>query len=219
MDEARFEDLLTRLADVQRARLAAPRGPGRTLYRWILRHFGDTAAAPSPEVVKEWAVELDADLHDLLTQLVGLDLIDADPDAFRVSGAYPFAEGDRGHHVTVAGTHHVHAYCATGALGIPALLGRDATITSIDPGTGRQVRVQIDGEETNWQPSRAAVAVPSLAGLNGEAGAVYCPTTNFYVDAEAAHAYAITHQLDLEILTMPQALRGANAVFGRVLKR
>jgi len=154
VDETQFEELMTRLADVRRTRPLAPSGAARTLHRWILRHFGDTATAPPPEVVKEWAIELDVNLRDLLTQLIRLELIDADPDTTRVSGAYPFAENDHGHGVTVAGVHVVHAYCATGALGISALLGRDVSITSTDPGTGQEVRVQVLGQRASWQPSQ-----------------------------------------------------------------
>lgn len=225
MDDIRFTQLLTRLVGVQRARLATPRGPARTLHRWILRHFGDTSAAPSPDVVQEWEVELGADLPDLLAQLVALDLIDADPDAARIRGAYPFAGGDRGHRVTVSGVLDVHAYCATGALGIPALLGRDVTIASTDPQTGQQIRVQVNGRRASWQPAKAAVSVPSLDSLNHEhhqqarTGAVFCPTASFSVDADAARAYATARRLDQEILTIPQALRGADIVFGSLLKR
>lgn len=40
---------------------------------------------------------------------------------------------------------------------------------------------------------------------------------NFYRDADTAASYAAEHGLKLEILTIGQAIRAANAVFGDLL--
>lgn len=212
MDDSQFVDLLAAVTEAHHARLTALTRPAQTLHRWILRHFADTASAPHPQVVKEWGADLDADTGDLLAVLVGVDLVEADPEELRIDGAYPFAGDDRGHHVEIAGGPAVHAYCAIDALGIPSMLGRDAAITSADPRDGQTVRVDVHNGQARWRPDGAVVSLPLALVSTGQPaplGDVCCPSINFY---------AGDHGLDLEALTMSQALRCADAIFGDLLK-
>ena len=47
--------------------------------------------------------------------------------------------------------------CAIDALGIPAMLGTDAVITSSDPLTGEPVTVTFTGGRASWDPPGAVV--------------------------------------------------------------
>ncbi|MQA85739.1 MAG: hypothetical protein GEV03_14225 [Streptosporangiales bacterium] len=107
--------------------------PVRTLHRRILQHFADTGGPPAPDTVRTWSTRLDVDTRDALAQLVTADLVEAEPSAGRVHGAYPFVAQPRGHQVRIDGGPTAQAYCAIDALGVPAMLGRDVTITSPDP--------------------------------------------------------------------------------------
>src|SRR6266536_1670989 len=66
-----------------------------------------------------------------------------------LAGAYPFVANPRGHQVHLTGGLTVQAYCAIDALGIPAMLDQDATITSTTRSPGCR------------SPSRSATAAPT----------------------------------------------------------
>lgn len=230
MDATRFEQALTELTGTMSARRKDFTEPVVALHQRLLRHFADTGAAPTTDIVRAWAGELDIDPAEALDQLTRADLIEADPPSARVVGVYPFIDGSRGHQVHIADGPTAQAYCAVDALGVPPMLGRPATITSRDPHSGDEIRVTVDGGHTSWEPPQAVVSTPAWAvehatapagdiEHNPSAGDTLCPTVNFFADTESAAAYQQAHRLDLEILTIPQALRAAQAVFGDLLEK
>lgn len=228
MDAIRFEQALHELKGTMSARRESFTEPVIAMHQRLLRHFADTGAAPTADVVRAWAGELDLDPTEALEQLTKADLIEADPSSARVVGVYPFVDGSRGHRVHIADGPTVQAYCAVDALGVPPMLGRSATITSRDPHTGDEVRVTLDGGHASWEPPQAVASIPAWAvgqvtapaediEQNPPAGDVICPTVNFYANTASAAAYQQAHRLDLEILTIPQAVRTAQTVFGDLL--
>lgn len=189
-----------------------------TLHRRILRHFADTGSPPPARALQASAVQLGVGLRDALAQLVRVDLIQADPDGLHVVGAYPFASAPRGHRVDIAGGPTVEAYCAADALGISAMLERAVTITSRDPQSGVEVRVEVRGGEAMSEPAEAVVSIPTAPGGGGQAGDCCCPAVNFYASAASARTYEQVHGLSLDVLTVPQALQYGSAVFKSLLK-
>jgi hypothetical protein len=223
VDDARFRRFLV---DIERGMLDRRRElpiAQRTLHQRILSHFAVTGQAPAPPTIREWTAEFDVDSRVALAALVGADLAEADLDADRVLGAYPFVTESRGHHVEIEGGPTVEAYCALDALGISAMLRRSVTVMSRDPDSGFEVQVQVRGGRATWEPADAVVSVPAMeAGGQGDdppAADTSCPTVNFYAFPANAHAYERRTGVVLEILTIPQALRAGSAVFGRLLDR
>ena len=221
MEETRFQLYLDELGPVNARRSAAVAAPLRHLHRQILEHFASTGQGPTEDDVRGWAARAGIDIRQALTDLAAADLIETDGDSGRIRGAYPFTAYSSGHRVDIAGGPAVHAYCAIDALGIPAMLERDASITSRDPHSGAEIRIRVHAAEATWTPAGAVVSVPAagaLASADQPAADACCPTVSFYASAEAARAYQQQHGLTLEVLTVPQALRFASAAFGPLLR-
>jgi Alkylmercury lyase len=136
------EDLLLQRAAAgfptpSRRRQGLP-APIRELHRRVLGHFAASGQAPLRAILSAWAAELGVGLQDALGRLVEADLVEANPATGHLAGAYPLVASPRGHQVRLPGGLTMEAYCAIDALGIPAMLDQDATITSRDPLIGRR---------------------------------------------------------------------------------
>ncbi|MGH7912076.1 MAG: organomercurial lyase [Candidatus Dormibacteraceae bacterium] len=219
MDQLRFRELLAGVDSVSlRIRLRPLDGPVRTLYRRILTHFAGQGGAPTAQTLQTWAAELEVGVDEALAELVRVDLIQADPATQRVTSAYPFSDQPRGHRVEVEGGPTVQACCAADALGVAAMLHRPVTISSRDPQSGTEIRVEVRDGRPAWEPSEALVTIPvDEACAGGQAGDCQCPAVNFCASAASAEAYQRAHGLALEMLTVPQAHELGSAVFGGLL--
>jgi hypothetical protein len=191
--------------------------PVRDLHRRVLGHFATTGQAPPPATLAAWAAELGVALTDALGRLVDADLVEADATGGRVAGAYPFVGTSRGHEVRLPGGPTVQAYCAVDALGIPAMLDRDATITSPDPLTGVPITVQIKDGQAHWEPAGAVVGYCTDADEAGQAACCRCPLINFHASPATAQAWQDRHRQRLTVLSMPQAQELGAMVFGDLL--
>jgi hypothetical protein len=211
MNDDRFEQALAEAAEAC-ARWQRVPAPARELHVRILRHFAETGGPPTLDDPR-------ADKH-ALAQLIEADLVETDPDTGAIRGAYPFVAESRGHRVDIARGPTVESYCAIDTLGIPAMLGKDATIASRDPHSGEPVNVEVRGGRATWEPGDAVATVPmaELCDRQGrKAVDCVCPTTNFYASHANAEAYRRAHGLSLEILTIPQAQRLGTMTFGALL--
>jgi hypothetical protein len=189
----------------------------RLLHQGILRHFAQHATAPEPGRLREWAHQLDIELDEALDQLVAVDLVEADPAAGQLLGAYPFSAIPRGHKVQLAGGPTVEAYCAIDALGIPAMLDRDAVISSRDPHTSEPISITVVNGQASWRPDETVV----LLGSDHSCGASACSSCP-YITFHSSPASAATHlraaHLAVEILTQPQALAAGALLFGELMR-
>jgi hypothetical protein len=213
------------LADRARAGFPTPArrrqglpAPVRDLHRRVLGHFATTGQPPAPTTLAAWAAELGVGLADALGRLVAADLVEADPTGDRLAGAYPFVGTSRGHEVRLPDGLILQAYCAVDALGIPAMLDRDATITSHDPLTGVPVTVQIQGGKAHWEPAGAVVGYCTDAGAAGQAACCRCPLINFHASTASAQAWQARHRQQLTVLSVPPALELGAVVFGDLLR-
>lgn len=220
MNETRLSKALVEIESVglvARRRELAP--PLATLYQRILLHFAERGEPPEPVTLRTWAAELSIDTHDALASLTASDMVEAELETARITGAYPFASSERGHRVEIESGPIVQAYCAVDALGISAMLNRALTITSRDPSSGAQIRIGVDGTALTAEPPDAVVTVPAERTADQRAaGDCDCPQINFYRSATDARAYARTHGLDLDVLTVNQAHQLGVAVFGELLQ-
>ncbi len=218
MDEREFKQVLDGVTGELGRRQRALSEPQLRLHQMVVRHFADTAQAPSPAELRSWADELGIELAGALAELAALDLIECDADRALVHGAYPFTGHAAGYQAQIAGGATVESYCALDSLGISAMLGRDVTVTSTDPQTSEPVRVEVRGLEVNWYPSDAVVTMPSRFAAGGQAAQVCCPTVNFFARPASALAYQLEHGLELMVLTIGQAVQLAASAFGPLLQ-
>jgi hypothetical protein len=204
-------------ADNLLARRAALPGPVQQLHRRILESIATTGAPPTSAQLTGWAGELGIELSPTLRALADAELVFTDTETTTVTGGVPFAANNlSSHRVQITGGPTVAANCAVDALGIPAMLGRDAEIHSIDPHNGEPVVATSLQGTWQWQPESAVV----FLGSNGSSGPLTqscCPVINFFTDEDNARDYQRQHHLDGDVLTMPEAAEAGARVFGDLL--
>jgi hypothetical protein len=190
--------------------------PGlRSVHRQVLRHFATTGTAPTHADLAEVAAGTGLDSWAVLRRLAEDDLVAVD-EAGQLVAAYPFSPTPTPHVVEVAGVR-VYAMCAVDALGIPAMLGRDATITSTDPQTGQPVTVTVAGGVALFAPA-SSVVVFAVTGEGSRSVDTCCQTINFFTDPASAQAWIAGHSaLRATVLDQDSAVALGRDIFGPLL--
>ncbi|MGR7026179.1 organomercurial lyase [Geodermatophilus sp. URMC 62] len=200
-------------ADNLLRRRAALPGPVQQLHHDILEVIATTGTPPTSAQLTSWATELGLELTPVLRALADAELLFTGAEATAVTGGVPFAAyNTSAHRVQISGGPTVAANCAVHALGIPAMLGRDAEIHSTDPHSGEPVVATSREGTWRWQPEKAVVFIGSSG--SGRPTESCCPVINFFTDADNARAYRRQHHLDGDVLTMPGAAAAGALVFG-----
>jgi hypothetical protein len=214
-------------------RIKAVSPTGRVVHRAILHGFAERGRPPTREALI--AVTDERDLDAALDELHDRDVVRLEKGR-QVLAAYPFSTRPTRHVVDIAGGPSVHAMCAIDALGIPAMLGRDATIRSTDPHNGRSVTVTVYNGQAAWMPDTTVVYVGAIGAAHTEdschpytagdaCGAPApvaercCTVLNFFTAPSGAHAWLADHpEVTGRLLTQEQALRLGADIFGRLLE-
>jgi hypothetical protein len=187
----------------------------RQVHRRILHHFAATGSAPTEPDLRPAADAAGLDTISALRELARLDIVAVDNDG-RLVAAYPFSPTPTAHRVTLGQTT-VFAMCAVDALGIPFMLGTDATITSTDPHTGEAVRVTIADGAASFQPAQTVVVYAAI-GAAGPSADTCCSTINFFTDTTNAHNWINNHRsLTATILDQDQVLTLGRDLFRPLL--
>lgn len=182
----------------------------------MLRHFATAGRAPDVALLEPVAAHAGRTARDVLAELDREDFLTLDEDG-RIRAAYPFSATPTSHRVRIDGGAEVFSMCAVDALGIPAMLGRDAVISSTDPVTGEPVTVTSMGGTTVWEPDSAVVFV-GRRGCSGPAAAVCCDTLNFFTSRASASTWSKRHPNVLgEIVGQARAEELGRQVFGPLL--
>ena len=176
--------------DLNKGCSAAALSPrARQVHRAVLAALAETGRAPGRDVLERLAADRGADQAAVLAELADRDVIVFDARG-EIRAAYPFSPVPTPIQVRWAGGPVTYAMCAIDALGISAMLGRPVTITAAEPGTGRLITVETDGDRARWKPKRAVV----FAGATGDD---CCPSVdracgyiNFFTCAQAACTWA-----------------------------
>jgi hypothetical protein len=200
-----------------RGRLAQVAGGWRAVHQAVLRGFAQTGTAPGAEALEAAAAPSGVAAGQVLAELAAEDFLTLDAGG-RISAAYPFSAAPTGVQVELPGGVTVSAMCAIDALGIPAMLGLDALITSTDPVTGAPIRVRFTDGAAAWEPGSAAV----FYGARPEAGpsaSVCCGYLRFFASRESAGQFAAGHpEAEGTILDQQAAQRLGEEIFGPLLR-
>ncbi len=201
---------------VDRPRRAATLPDGlREVHRTVLRHFAATGAAPSPDDLTRVAASAGLDPVTALRRLAGDDLVAVDQQGGLVA-AYPFSPTPTAHVVELGGVR-VWAMCAIDALGVPSMLGLNATITSADPQTGEPITVTVTDGVATFAPL-ATVVVYAAIGATGRSADTCCTTINFFTTAAHAEAWiAARPHLAATVLDQAAAVTLGRDIFGMLL--
>jgi hypothetical protein len=192
--------------------------PGRLVHQAILGAFASTGQSPSCAALDQVAGAAGVELAAALAELNGADLIVLDPRG-ELLAAYPFSAAPTPHRLALGSGVSVHAMCAIDALGVSAMLGQPVTVTSAEPDTGRQVTVQVDGDQATWQPPTALVLAAATSDCCAPSAQRTCGYINFFATDAAALTWAGHHpELSWALLDQPQALATAIAEFGPLLR-
>lgn len=202
-----------------RDRLAPCPGPVRELHTMVLRRFLETGSAPTRRWICQAASELGLDAS-AVGELAAADAMHIADDV--VSVAYPLAGRPTRHRVELDGAPAVYAMCATDALGIPPMTGRDGRIISTDPRDGQPIEVAVHDGTWSWSPAGAVVVVghDRQPAATSTSSVSVCPNSNFHVSRDSAEAYLVGHRdIDGEILDQQTAIDRARDNFGPILGR
>jgi hypothetical protein len=192
--------------------------PGRLVHQAILRAFARTGQAPSSSDLDQVADAAGVEPAAALAELETADLIVLDPCG-ELLATYPFSAAPTPHRLTLGSGVSVHAMCAIDALGVSAMLDQPVTVTSAEPDTGRQVTVQVDGDQATWQPPTAVVLAAATDDCRAPSAQRTCGYLNFFTTDAAALAWADDRpELSWALLDQPQALATAIAEFGPLLR-
>ncbi|GAA3137078.1 hypothetical protein JOF29_000042 [Kribbella aluminosa] len=191
--------------------------PLRELHRAILAAFVDSGAAPTVAWVTDRASLLGIDPGQALHDLDHADLVHTAEAVVTV--AYPFSGTPTRHRVQLEDGPAVWAMCAADALGIPAMTGRNATITSTDPHSGEAIGVEFHDGTWTWEPATTVVLVAGAAGC-GTAAEAACRYVDFFARAEHAQAHLQADPtLTGQIYDQASAIELGRTIFGPLLGR
>lgn len=197
-------------------RLAPIDGGLRAVQQAVLRSFATTGAPPEQAELETAAAPFAVPAARVLAELAAEDFFTLD-DAGRIQAAYPFSATATEHVVQIADGPTVWSMCAIDALGIPVMLGTDAVITSTDPLTGENIRVEFTGGKTTWQPATTVVYYGARPGT-GPAAAVCCGYLRFFTDLATAEQWTGQHaDISGAVLDQAEAERLGADIFGPLL--
>lgn len=196
-------------------RRATPADPAaRAVHRAILHTFA--AIGRPPAVADLEPVAGRGDATTVLRQLHEADVIRLDT-AGDIRVAYPFSATPTRHRVHLATGADVYAMCAIDALGMPAMLDVDATITTCDPATGETVTVTVANGQSIWEPP-TAVAYVGTTSHDGPSADTCCDHLNLFTDPANVTRWTAEHPaVDGEVLTGMEAERLGRQIFGGLL--
>ena len=209
-------DLLDPVGRGGRGRVA-PAGRGlRAVHQAVLRHFAATGRAPGREALEPVAAAAGRTAGEVLAELAREDFLTLDGGG-EIRAAYPFSAVRTRHRVRIDGAAEVWSMCAVDALGIPAMLGRDAVISSTDPVTGEPVTVTSTDGKTVWEPESAVVFI-GRRGRPGPAETVCCDALNFFTGPVSATTWSRRHpEVPGGIVAPARAGELARRTFGPLL--
>lgn len=184
-------------------RLAATGPDARAVYVVLLPAFAASGRPPGPDAIAV-GTGLSRDMvQAALAELAAADLVALGPDG-DVLGAFPLSAVVTRHRVQVQGRPVLHAMCAVDALGIPAMLGAAGTVTSADPATGQQIKVQITADGTLDVSPPEAVVLLARAG-DGPLASACCSVIDFHADRAVAEQVLLGPGTRGAVLTVVEA--------------
>ncbi|MEV5877318.1 alkylmercury lyase family protein [Streptomyces sp. NPDC052101] len=188
----------------------------RAVRQRILRHFAATGVTPDTQMLQAVAAGAGRSATDVLAELAAEDFLTLD-EAGNIRAAYPFSAIPTRHRVLLESGVEVWSMCAIDALGIPAMLGQDAVISSTDPVSGDPITITSTTGTFRWEPASAVVFLGHRPE-GGPAATACCDALNFFTDAANARAWTRRHpDVPGRIVDQPDAEHIGQQTFGPLL--
>ncbi|MFF0540563.1 organomercurial lyase [Streptomyces coelicoflavus] len=188
----------------------------RAVHQQILRHFAATGTAPGTRTLQPLAAEAGRSTTEVLTELAAQDFLTLD-ETGDIRAAYPFCAAPTRHRVRLEDGTQVWSMCGIDALGIPAMLGQDAVISSTDPVTGDPITVTSTGGLMRWEPASTVVFVGQRPE-GGPAATACCEALNFFTHTDNARTWTSRHpDVPGHVVDQPEAEHIGKQTFGPLL--
>lgn len=194
-------------------RLSATGAQEQALYGPLLTALTSGGSAPELATASAAAGLTQTQGHTALHRLAAVDLVALDGEGGLV-GVFPLSVGPSRHVVRLADGRTLHAMCAVDALGVPAMLGLPAVVTSTDPTTGTTITISVSDRGVLADPVGTAVLVARQG--EGSLASACCRVIDFYVDERAARAVLDSPGLNGAVLTLPNAHALGVALFAHL---
>ncbi len=189
----------------------------RRFYRWILRSLR-AGAPPTPDELAETATGLRLELEPTLAKLAREDLVHRDPNRGGILVTYPFSGRPTAHLVRFEDGIGAFAMCAIDALGIAPMFGEAIAITSHDPLTSEQIRIELEPDgHGSWQPEEAVVVCGATE--SSDSCTSCCPVLNFFATTDNATRWLAAHaDVRGAVISIDDAIVAGRIVFGDILE-
>ncbi len=189
----------------------------KRLYQAILRAFPQFGGPPGPAWLRARAGTLGLEAGAALGALAARGLVICDGATGALIAVHPFSGVPTPHRVAVTGAQPVYAMCAVDALGIPAMLGRNAVVESRDSLSGVPVRVKVRDGAAHWDPPGAVIVYCERRGVGPTANPC-CGAINFFESAASAAAYLRARpEIAGRVVSQAEAIEIGRRQFGGLL--
>lgn len=185
----------------------------------ILRTFAKTGNPPKvKEIMETVTVSSKREVTRAIRKLRNADILATQADA--IISAYPFSAVKTGHTIVFANGHSVNALCATDAMGVHFMLGKNITIRSRCPECGDEITLVLkDGRIASRNPAGAIeyVKIQNKCGCTAE---TCCPHINFFCRKGHLEQWKIKNPAfrNGEVYTLEEALEDGKMIFEDFLK-
>lgn len=196
------------------ARLSAQEDEVR---RTILRTFALGTTPTTASLLKQCGLS-SIKAREVLLRLMAMDLLSLDSTGETVLAAYPFSSVPTPHRVRLGG-RDVFALCAVDALGIPAMLGQTAEISSRCAHCGSKVEVQAQPDAlTHYHPCEIVVWFPESKDDSCPVAQSRCPNISFFCMHEHLEAWRRSsgHPQGV-VLSLLEAFEVGREIFGPLI--
>lgn len=184
--------------------------------RAVLRAYADSGRAPATAEIGAAGSLAPDEVASALRRLAGRDLVVLD-GVGQVTGAYPFTDASSEHRVEVGGVT-MSAMCAIDALGIGAMLRRDAVVRSLCRHCGRPltIRTRGGGGELEAVEPAGVVVWSGDRYADGCAASSLCTLQACFCDDDHLAAWRAGRPVSAQggvRLRLPEALEVGRAIF------
>jgi hypothetical protein len=158
-------------------------------------------------------------LRGSLDELEKEDAIFRERETGRIVAAYPYSSVRTPHQVSFTDGTKVWAMCAIDALGIHFMVGQDITIETVSPRSGVPITIRMaDGRVSSVEPRDVVVWRTDRRPQEAHDATTCCPGTNFFSSKDVLEEWRReTGEIDGEVLSLPEAAKRGEIIFGRLL--
>lgn len=201
----------------ERAIITFPKGD--LLHLFILETFAKTGRSPTLDQIQhQFQLATMSDAEARVTALERTGAIHRNPGDAVVTHAYPFSNDPTWHRVRLARGPQVYSMCAIDALGIPFMLGRDATISSRCAGCGNDVMVEVRGHKVvSHQPAQIVIWLAEVR-KDCLAATDLCPDLNFFCSPHHLGRWRDVARASGAELSLGESVIRAREIFEHVMQ-